>query len=34
MSVGPGDRLYAFVAYHEEWITSLVVIPPDGRVAE
>jgi len=34
MSVGPGDRLYAFIVEGDDWITTLVVIPPDGRVAE
>jgi hypothetical protein len=34
MSVGPGDRLYAFIVEGDDWITTLVVVPPDGRVAE
>jgi len=33
MTVGPGDRLYAFIAIDPDidWITTLVVFPPDER---
>lgn len=34
LGVGPGDRLYVFVAEGFDWLTTLVVIPPDGRVSE